>query len=73
MPTNIRYSLINGKNGRHWEYLVNYALPQLMEHLENRFKPGMSWDNYGEWHIDHKIPISWWQFKNFDDKEFKQC
>ena len=19
----------------------------------------MSWDNYGEWHLDHKIPISW--------------
>lgn len=19
----------------------------------------MSWDNHGEWHLDHKIPISW--------------
>ncbi len=19
----------------------------------------MSWENYGEWHIDHKKPVSW--------------
>jgi hypothetical protein len=25
--------------------------------LERQFVPGMSWTNYGEWHIDHKIPI----------------
>lgn len=30
----------------------------LAEHLEAQFEQGMSWDNYGEWHIDHIIPIS---------------
>lgn len=30
----------------------------LASHLENQFKEGMSWDNYGEWHIDHIVPIS---------------
>jgi len=29
-----------------------------METISSRFTPGMSWDNYGEWHIDHKIPVS---------------
>ena len=19
----------------------------------------MTWSNYGEWHLDHKVPISW--------------
>lgn len=26
------------------------------KHLEAQFKPGMSWNNYGEWHIDHITP-----------------
>jgi hypothetical protein len=28
-------------------------------YMEMQFKPGMTWDNHGEWHIDHKTPISW--------------
>ena len=30
----------------------------LRKHLENNFKEGMSWSNYGEWEIDHTIPLS---------------
>ena len=31
---------------------------ELYEYIENKFTEGMSWDNYGEWHIDHIKPIS---------------
>lgn len=27
-------------------------------HMESLFKEGMTWENHGEWHIDHIIPIS---------------
>lgn len=30
----------------------------LMAHLQSQFQSGMSWDNYGEWHIDHIAPLS---------------
>lgn len=28
------------------------------QHIENQFKPGMTWDNHGKWELDHIIPIS---------------
>jgi hypothetical protein len=27
-------------------------------YIENKFTDGMSWDNQGQWHIDHIIPLS---------------
>jgi len=38
--------------------LLGYSSNELKTHLENLFKEGMSWENYGEWHIDHIKPIS---------------
>ncbi len=26
-------------------------------HIQNLFKDGMTWQNHGDWHIDHKIPL----------------
>jgi hypothetical protein len=28
------------------------------QHIENKFSDGMNWDNQGEWHIDHNIPLA---------------
>jgi len=28
-----------------------------MAHIEGEFKEGMTWENYGEWHIDHIKPL----------------
>jgi hypothetical protein len=30
----------------------------LVKHIESQFKDGMTWENRGEWHIDHIIPLS---------------
>lgn len=38
--------------------ILGFTTMDLKEHLENRFTDGMSWNNYGEWHIDHIKPIS---------------
>jgi hypothetical protein len=38
--------------------VVGCSVEFLMTSLQNRFQEGMSWDNYGEWEIDHIIPIS---------------
>jgi hypothetical protein len=28
------------------------------KYIESQFTEGMNWDNHGEWHIDHIIPLS---------------
>jgi hypothetical protein len=30
----------------------------LKEHIEKQFIDDMNWDNKGNWHIDHIIPLS---------------
>ena len=66
-------SLKRGKDGYHWESLVNFTVDDLKCHLESQFTKGMTWDNYGKWHIDHIIPRSFFVFDSFDDVEFKMC
>lgn len=40
-------------------------------HIENLFTEGMSWENYGEWHIDHIRPCA--SFNLQDPEEQKKC
>jgi hypothetical protein len=52
---------INQKKETETIKLLGYSALQLKEHIENQFLDGMSWENYGEWHIDHIKMVS-----NFD-------
>jgi len=37
---------------------LGVSFDELNIYLEQKFKNNMSWENYGEWHIDHIIPLS---------------
>jgi len=71
----ISQSLGSGiKASRHWEDLVGFTIDQLKTHLEKRFKFGMTWENYGTyWSIDHKIPISAFNFNKPEHFDFQRC
>lgn len=43
---------------RSLEYL-GCSLEEFKSYIESLWTEGMNWDNHGEWHIDHKIPLSW--------------
>jgi endogenous inhibitor of DNA gyrase (YacG/DUF329 family) len=49
--------------GCDWKYLKN--------HLQKRFKKGMNWQNFGEWHIDHIKPMA--HFNLLDVKQQYEC
>lgn len=34
------------------------TIAELRQHLEVQFKPGMTWENHGTWHIDHIRPLA---------------
>ena len=51
--------------------ILGYAPVDLVNHLESLFIFGMTWKNYGEWHIDHIKPVSWHDIKSEED--IKEC
>lgn len=70
----IYLSVVRGsKNNKKWESLVGYTVDDLKKHLENKFKDGMTWENYGKWHIDHIIPLSAFNFQTPLDTDFKKA
>jgi len=60
------------KNGHYFEVL-KYTPEELINHLEKQFTDGMTWDNYGQWHVDHVMPISVHDIQKIGDNEFMRC
>lgn len=49
----------NGFTKRSKTYkLLGCTFQEFKEHLEKQFTKGMSWENQGEWHLDHIYPVS---------------
>lgn len=71
----IHHMMQNDKAGRCWIAILGYTVEELKQHLESKFLPGMSWDNYGlhGWHIDHITPKEFFEFSSAKDVEFQYC
>lgn len=50
---------------------LGYTRDQLMAHIERQFASGMSWQNYGDWHVDHIRPLASFTITGEDCPEFK--
>ena len=45
------------KKGKRTEEILGETFDNVRLHIEKLFVDGMSWNNHGEWHIDHIIPL----------------
>lgn len=62
----------NAKNGSHVSDL-GCTIKELKKHIESKFQPGMTWDNWSRdgWHIDHVKPLS--KFDLTDSEQLKEA
>lgn len=47
--------------------MLEFSDAELVAHFEGLFEPGMSWENFGEWHIDHIRPLASFDTSSEDD------
>ncbi len=52
-------------------FLIGCEIDYLMFHIQEQFTKGMSWDNYGLWHMDHIKPCASFNLSKF--KEQLKC
>jgi hypothetical protein len=64
------WQVVNKKHGNTME-LVGCSTEELCIFLESEFSPGMTFENYGEWHIDHIRPCA--SFNLEDPEDQKKC
>lgn len=48
----------NFKKNKRYHEILGCTIEYFAKFIEDKFVDGMSWDNKGDWHIDHKIPQS---------------
>lgn len=60
----------NSKSAKTIE-LLGCSIQELKLYLESQFTEGMTWENYGTWHIDHIKPCA--SFNLIKEEEQKQC
>lgn len=68
----LKRRLLN-KNTKSTFTFLPYTLEDLISNLQSKFKKGMTWNNYGEWHIDHKIPDCSFDYQTVNDSSFQEC
>lgn len=52
---------------------LGYSNLELRAHLEAQFTKGMGWENMGEWHIDHIVPLASFNITGTDCEDFRRA
>ena len=68
---NLAIRRVSAKKLFHSVELIGCSIFDLKAYLASKFTEGMSWENYGKWHIDHIIPCC--AFNLVDPQEQLKC
>jgi len=83
LKSDINYKIICNLRIRLWQGVTEFcksvstmkllgcSIDFLKKHLESQFKSGMSWSNYGKWHVDHIRPCA--SFDLSKPEEQRKC
>lgn len=73
MRCRLYHAIKNSNNVKHGTTmkLVGCTSADLKLHLEKQFHSGMTWENYGKWHVDHIKPCC--QFNMVSAEEQQKC
>ena len=69
----LRDNNIQYKKSNHSIDLLGCSIVELKAHLEAKFTDGMSWENYGEWHVDHIKPCASFENLGTCPKQQREC
>jgi len=67
----IKEAIKHNYKSAHTLELLGCSIEQLKQHLETHFQAGMTWKNYGKWHVDHIKPCA--RFDLSKSEEQKIC
>tara|TARA_R110002012_G_scaffold229781_1_gene402492 strand:+ start:21 stop:674 length:654 start_codon:yes stop_codon:yes gene_type:complete len=56
--TSVAFKNKGYKKNSKTEKILGISYEKVKKHIGRQFQNGMTWSNYGEWHIDHIIPLS---------------
>lgn len=71
--TYFRDIIKRGRKKSKYESILGYSIKEFKEHIKRSFEDWMSWENYGEWEVDHIISIRKFTYEKENEKEFLEC
>lgn len=69
LRTRVRQALHGVKKSAKTMELVGCPIQDLLQHLAKQFQSGMSWDNYGKWHVDHIKPCAFFDLTQASEQQ----
>jgi hypothetical protein len=58
----VRQAIKNNSKSTNTRNLIGCSIDYIKGYLECQFSDGMTWENYGKWHIDHIVPCDYFNF-----------